>query len=185
MYSKIMAVALVAVLAVGVFITVNDDDNSGRSKVTNETYTVTFDGNGGTPGVQTMTMSPGDTFTWLPQAEENQSIFVGWNTDTTDSGKWILVNSVFEEHSDVTYYAIYTSLNWVNYHLCLGGAVNNPYNIIRYTKYQSFDLLPPTPPEAQVFEGWWVDPDYKLFQVSHLEGKDFPRGVDLYAKWSD
>ena len=182
MYNKIFALAIVAVLIAGVFIIVNDDE-SAKNKLTSEIYTVTFDGNGGTAMATSMKVTYGQPYGQLPFAEIPDMEFVGWNTSSDGKGLWIDRYTIFEEHHDITLYAIYAYLNYVTYHLCLGGAENNPNNIFRYTKYQSFDLYPPTAPFG-TFEGWWVDPDYKIFSLTHVNGSDFPTGIELYAKWS-
>ena len=185
MYSKIMAVALVAVLAVGAFIVVNDD-GTGRSKVAGETYTVTFDGNGGVPSVTSMTVTYGQPYGGLPSAYRDGDEFYEWNTAADGSGESISNDTIFDKKSDITLYARYVALYWITYELVAQGAQNDPDNRVRFTKFDSFDIYAPTAPPGSglTFHGWWIDPDYSLMQVSHIHPGDFNGDIVLYAKWS-
>jgi len=65
-------------------------------------YTVTFDGQGGTPDSQTATTTAGGTVA-LPEVSQDGSTFMEWNTEADGSGETFDANTAV--NADVTVYA--------------------------------------------------------------------------------
>lgn len=73
-------------------------------------YTVTFNGNGGTPSVDDITVNRGSGITTLPDATRDGYRFEGWYTNPTDG---IKVDDGYIPDGDITLYA-----KWKNLLLC-------------------------------------------------------------------
>ena len=68
-----------------------------------KTYTVTFDGNGGTPDIQTETVDHGDTVDPLPTVTREGFIFLEWNEEQDGSGEEFTTATTVTD--DITVYA--------------------------------------------------------------------------------
>ena len=78
-------------------------------------FTVTFNGNGGTPSSDSLQVEDGGTVTTLPTASREGYTFEGWNTAADGSGSAFTTESLVTE--DITVYAQWEDLPPISGHL--------------------------------------------------------------------
>lgn len=78
---------------------------------TYKNYTVTWDGNGGTPSKSSSSFHYNDSLGTLPTATRTGYIFKGWSTSKTDT---VNISTTTKVTANVTYYAVWTikSYTW-------------------------------------------------------------------------
>ena len=148
-------------------------------------FTITFDGNGGTPSVSDMTTT-GQKLATLPTATRSGSYsFKGWYT-AASSGTKITTDTVFNENTTV--YAQWTYTGGGG-----GGGVskytvkfetNGGSTIANKTVTRNTVLTEPTAPtkDGYTFDGWYSDKELKTaYDFSAKVTKSFT----LYAKWTE
>ena len=148
-------------------------------------FTITFDGNGGTPSVSDMTTT-GQKLATLPTATRSGSYsFKGWYT-AASSGTKITTDTVFSENTTV--YAQWTYTGGGG-----GGGVskytvkfetNGGSTIANKTVTRNTVLTEPTAPtkDGYTFTGWYSDKELKTaYDFSAKVTKSFT----LYAKWTE
>lgn len=161
-------------------------DREYTAVFTANSYTITLNANGG-QGTGTIKATYG---TKVQLTNTGNIIYkgmnlVGWNTEADGSGKTYKPNQVidFNETSDITLYAMWTSLITLDAgsHATLSGDV--PRIVKGQTKYQ---IPVPTTNEYLFFMGWYVGTQ----QITNengvgLEEWEFDTEVTLTAKWDE
>ena len=87
-----------------------DDDLYLYAQWDGDTYTVTFNGNGGTPSQSTKSVTYGSQYGTLPYCDQTGKTFLGWFTSAT-GGTEIEATTIFNQQSDQTLYAHWSDVN--------------------------------------------------------------------------
>lgn len=75
-----------------------------------ETYTVTFNGNGGTPSQSTKSVAYGSQYGTLPYCDQTGKTFLGWFTSATGGTK-VEATTIFNQRSNQTLYAHWSDVD--------------------------------------------------------------------------
>ena len=147
-------------------------------------YTITFDGNGGTPSVDSMTTT-NRKLTSLPSASQSKHSFDGWYTEKSGGTK-ITTDTVF--HTNTTVYAHWTYIGG-------GGSYNPPvtYYTLRFETgggsdipsvqgtYNTYiDLTGYVPTwRGHTFIGWYSERSL----MNKVSGVYLTKDMTVYAGW--
>ena len=181
MYTKLMAIAMVTVLAVGTFIATSGEEGMAGTNG-NVTYTVTFDGNGGQPNLASKTVVYGQPYGKLPSGVWAHHEFYYWNTECHGYGETITSDTVYDTKGDITLYAIWLYDFRISYDLMNPLAQNDPNNPTYYNKLQSLTFRDATMPGG-TFDGWYMNGNYDPPRIEHLDAGEIYGDFTLYAKW--
>ena len=177
----LLVISIVAVLAAGVFIVVDEhSDENVRGVMVS--YTVKFDGNGGTPTEYTKTVTPGEPYGQMPYAFDDHGIFQGWFTDP-ESGTEVTKDTIFEGNSGTTLYAHWIPKYKITYEMFYSWAENDERNRDWYNRDTgTFKLYPAKLPATQ-FNGWYIDREYTMGPFDEIDSTSWRGDVTFYAKW--
>ena len=141
-----------------------------------ETYTVTFDGNGGTPSESSRKVAKGEAYGELPTAEREGFVFDGWYTEA-EGGSQVSESTTCE--SDQTVYA-----HWIeSYTVTFDGNGGTPSESSRkVVKGEAYGELPKAERDGFVFDGWYTEAEGGS-QVS--ESTTCEADVTIYAHWTE
>jgi len=156
-----------------------DGDITLYAKWTEDTYTVTFDANGGTPTPAPQSKHYGDRVDVPPVVTKAGFTLEGWYTDEqlTPTKKWDFVNNPVTE--SITLYAKWIALHTVTFH------PNNGESDFTETVEEGKFANGPTPAPSKTgftFGGWYTD-DGAWNDKWDLATRPVTADVDLYAKW--
>ena len=87
-----------------------DDDIYLYAQWDSNTYTVTFNGNGGTPSQSTKSVAYGSQYGTLPYCEQTGKTFLGWFTFATGGTK-VEATTIFQQQSNQTLYAHWSDVD--------------------------------------------------------------------------
>ena len=87
-----------------------DDDLYLYAQWDSETYTVTFNGNGGTPSQSTKSVAYGSQYGTLPYCDQTGKTFLGWFTSAT-GGTEVEATTIFNQQSNQTLYAHWSDVD--------------------------------------------------------------------------
>ena len=87
-----------------------DDDLYLYAQWDSNTYTVTFNGNGGTPSQSTKSVAYGSQYGTLPYCDQTGKTFLGWFTSATGGTK-VEATTIFNQQSDQTLYAHWSDVD--------------------------------------------------------------------------
>lgn len=87
-----------------------DDDLYLYAQWDSETYTVTFNGNGGTPSQSTKSVAYGSQYGTLPYCNQTSKTFLGWFTSATGGTK-VEATTIFNQQSNQTLYAHWSDVD--------------------------------------------------------------------------
>lgn len=150
-----------------------------------DTYTVTFNANGGTLkyGENSMTVTHDGYYGMMPIAEKAGHTFVGWYTVSTQTGGTNITSSTKVDASadGRTLYARYT-VN--NYRITLdanGGTIAESYVAAEYDTYLKAALNGKTPTYGDnIFDGWFVNG----IKVEDTDLRKVTGDMTAVARWS-
>ena len=135
------------------------EDHTIYAHWTANTYTINFDGNGGTTSTESKEVTFNEEYGTLPNASRDGYIFNGWYTETTN-GEEINETTVVEITNNQTLYA-----HWIPRHYVVtfdsmeGNLISETNTII--TEFDSeYGELPEATKEGYTFIGWYAD-DYE------------------------
>jgi uncharacterized repeat protein (TIGR02543 family) len=163
-------------------------DKTYYAKWTPNTYTVKFDGNGGTGTMSDMLMQY--------DAEKNLNVngftragytFSGWNTKNNGSGdtyadKESVNNLTAVNGGTVTLYAQWTPIDYT-IHYELNGGTNAKTNSSTYTIESNDITLADPEKEGYTFDGWYGKDDFSGDKITKI-AKGSTGDKNLYAKWT-
>ena len=115
---------------------------------TYKNYTVTWDGNGGTPSKSSSSFHYNDVLGTLPTATRTEHVFKGWSTSASGS---VNVNESTKVTEDVTYYAIW-QIN--RYELIVNSSVGGTVTGGGTYDYGTKVTLKATPSDGYHFVKW-------------------------------
>lgn len=87
-----------------------DDDIYLYAQWDSNTYTVTFNGNGGTPSQSTKSVAYESQYGTLPYCEQTGKTFLGWFTSATGGTK-VEATTIFQQQSNQTLYAHWSDVD--------------------------------------------------------------------------
>lgn len=147
----------------------------------NTTYTVTFDGQGGSvDGGSTKTYKPGDKLGTLPNANKENAVFEGWYTQP--DGKGDKLNGTENVVGDVTYYAHYTTAKYrVTFNVNEGTFENGASSTATVEYGKALESVPGCFRNGYTFKGWFTEKDGKGTQIQ--AGSQITSDVTAYAYW--
>ena len=150
------------------------------------TYTVTFDGNGGTVPATSASKDVvfKEAYGALPTANRNGYSITGWNTAANGSGTTVTAESLYEIADNSTLYAQWSLDTYSITYVIGDGATNSPGNPTSYNVTQSLEFEPATK-EGKAFVGWFKDPGYTTGEVTSLAAGSSVGDLTLYAKWGN
>lgn len=119
-----------------------------RWATTTRNYTVTWDGNGGTPSKSSSSFHYNDVLGTLPTATRTEHVFKGWSTSASGP---VNVNESTKVTEDVTYYAIW-QIN--RYKLIVNSSVGGTVTGGGIYDYGTKVTLKATPSEGYHFVKW-------------------------------
>ena len=147
-------------------------------------YTITFDGNGGTPSVDSMTTT-NRKLTSLPSASQSKHSFDGWYTEKSGGTK-ITTDTVF--HTNTTVYAHWTYIGGgggynppVTYYTLrfeTGGGSDIPSVREAYNAYIDLTKYVPTW-RGHTFIGWYSERSL----MNKVSGVYLTKDMTVYALW--
>jgi len=146
-----------------------------------ETYTVSFNSNGGS-SVADVSVEKGAAVTMIAPTKSG-STFEGWYTESSLTNK--VSSGTYRPTADITLYAKWTedkpaeSGEWKVEFETNGGSKIDPVNV---KKGESVTLLTPTK-TGNTFEGWYVDKAL----TNKVGGSTYKpeANITLYAKWTE
>lgn len=152
------------------FLVINSNVTLNAKWIGN-TYTITFDANGGSCDSQTMSVVMGESYT-LPSASLNSMVFSGWTLGgetVSSSGSWSVADDVTLVASwDIPRYNVHFNYNSSSY----SGETSK-----EYYRGDRVELPIPTK-EDHVFLGWY---DYSDNKYDTLVMPD--SDIELFAEW--
>ena len=147
------------------------------AKWTANTYTITFDANGGECELPSMTVSYGEKVT-PPTPVKESYLFLGWFLEGDIPFNFTTVNIL----KDVTLTAKwYLNEFYITYNL--DGGTNNPKNVEKFSADVTVLLYSPTK-TGYDFEGWYTNSNFDTKTFISFIPKGTTRNIELYAKWS-
>ncbi len=145
--------------------------------VENNSYTITFNPNGGEVDPEFISVSEGDAVGTLPTPTKTLHNFVGWYTGLTDG---VEVTSTYEPSDDIEIFArwqkkqVYT----ISFDTDGGSSVDD----IEIEQGTAIGTLPVPTKANMSFDGWYLESTYNTKVTSSYIPTE---SITLHAKWSD
>lgn len=143
---------------------------------TANTYTVSFEMDGGTADKDSMTITYDQVYGTLPVVQKTGYTFDGWY-DAAEGGNLITKTTVVKTTENQTLYAHWTANTYVVTLVHFGGN-RFPHDVTYDEEYGSFVM---TEIEGYVFEGWYTE-DGTLIEEDTIV--KIAEDHTLYSKWS-
>lgn len=149
---------------------------------TYKNYTVTWDGNGGTPSKSSSSFHYNDALGTLPTATRTGYTFKGWSTSKTDT---VNVNTTTKVIANVTYYAVWT-INSYTWTFDANGGTGDTTKTLNYNA--TLSTLPTasrasTAANNYTFAGWF-DTDASTGGTQLTTSTKCTGNKTWYARWT-
>ena len=149
---------------------------------TYKNYTVTWDGNGGTPSKSSSSFHYNDALGTLPTATRTEYTFKGWSTSKTGT---VNVNTTTKVTANVTYYAVWT-INSYTWTFDANGGTGDTTKTLNYNA--TLSTLPtasraPTAANNYTFAGWF-DTDASTGGTQLTTSTKCTGNKTWYARWT-
>lgn len=149
---------------------------------TYKNYTVTWDGNGGTPSKSSSSFHYNDALGTLPTATRTGYTFKGWSTSKTDT---VNVNTTTKVTANVTYYAVWT-INSYTWTFDANGGTGDTTKTLNYNA--TLSTLPTasrasTAANNYTFAGWF-DTDASTGGTQLTTSTKCTGNKTWYARWT-
>ena len=145
-------------------------------------FTVTFNGNGGTPSQSSKTVTYDSTYESLPLAERKGYNFDGWHT-TNNGGTKIISTSKVAITSDQTIYAHWIANNYT-VTLNVNGDDALPVNGFTVTYDKPYNCLPNVSRTGHTFVGWFTEENGGSEVTNETTANITADNHTLYAQWT-
>lgn len=139
----------------GATITMPASDTTLYAQWSANSYTVTFDAQGGTPTGTTRSVGFGSAYGTPPGAARTGYTLERWNTASDGSGTDVNGGTALSIPSDHTIYAIWTANSYTVTFDAQGGTTPIPSSL-NATFDQPYGALATTTQFGQAFSGWWT-----------------------------
>ena len=149
---------------------------------TYKNYTVTWDGNGGTPSKSSSSFHYNDALGTLPTATRTGYTFKGWSTSKTGT---VNVNTTTKVTANVTYYAVWT-INFYTWTFDANGGTGDTTKTLNYNA--TLSTLPTasrasTAANNYTFAGWF-DTDASTGGTQLTTSTKCTGNKTWYARWT-
>ena len=158
----------------------SNDDHTLYARWTANSYTVTFDANGGSVATASKSVTYGSTYVTLPTPTKSGYSFVGWYTATTGGSK-VVSTTVVGTDSSHTLYARWQANTYTVLFNANGGNVSTASKTVTYNS--TYGTLPTPTRIGYTFEGWFTDATDGT-QVLSSQTVKLLSGITLYAHWT-
>lgn len=156
------------------------EDRTLYARWTVNSYTITFDSNGGS-ACGSIQVNYKESFGNLPTPTRTGYTFAGWYTEESNNngtGTQVTSSTVLEEPKDTTIYAQWT-INSYTITYVMNGGTNNSSNVTRANYGTTVTLYNPTRSTC-TFNGWYTDSS----MTNKVTSVTLTGNITLYAKWS-
>ena len=164
--------------------TIGDSDVSVRLSFSTETYTISYNANGGSGAPSNQVKTYGNDLTLSSTIPTRTGyIFAGWSTSSTATVATYPAGSVFKVDANTTLYAVWSMTYTISYNA--NGGNSAPASQTKYsgeTVYLS--AVEPTR-NCHVFKGWATSPNATTAQYQPGEAYSNDANLTLYAVWSE
>ena len=149
---------------------------------TANTYTVTFNANGGTTPTATKSVTYASTYGTLPTPTKSGYSFAGWYT-AASGGAQVTSSSTVSITAAQTLYAHWTARSFtVTFNPGAKGSVDPTYTTVTYDS--TYGTLPTPTRAGYTFGGWWTNSDGTGTQITAATKVTITANQTLYAKWT-
>lgn len=143
-------------------------------------YTVTLNGNGGTPSSPTYTATYDAALGTLPTATRPGYVFEGWFTEKTGGTK-ITSTTVYKTVGSTTYYAQWSLANFKIKFDAAGGSASFDEKTVTYT--YTYGDMPTATRTGYEFGGWFTGKNGTGTQITSGSKVEVTADTTLYANW--
>jgi uncharacterized repeat protein (TIGR02543 family) len=152
------------------------------AKWTANTYTVTFDYQNGTPGLESKDVVYGESYGELPASTRTNYMFGGWYTQANGAGTPITESSVVAITTDKIFYAKWTGdVHTVTFNP-QGGSIGTATKTVNYGA--AYGALPTPVKTGYNFSGWYTAQNGAGTLVNSSTTVNLMMDQILYAKWT-
>lgn len=145
-----------------------------------KTYTVTYNGNGGTPSVTKQTKEHYDGIDPMATATRTGYTFIGWSTSSSATNVTYPIGSVYFSDSDATLYAVWQANTYTVTYDSQGGTTVSSTTETYNNKYGT---MPTTTKTGYVFNGWYTS-ETGGTRITSTSTMTTARNHTLYAQWT-
>ena len=156
------------------------DDQVLFAHWTANTYTVTFDGNGGIADTDSKTVTFADQYGELATATRAGYVFGGWYTNN-NGGSCITADTIVSVASDHTLYALWTAKSYAVSFNANGGICATASKQVTYNA--QYGTLPTPSKTGYTFDGWYSSANGG-YQITANTAVSLTSDHELYAHWS-
>ncbi|GEM_PF-627866 len=158
-------------------------DTTFYAKWTPNTYTVTFDAQGGTDPVPAFkTVIFDSSYGSLATTTKTGWIFDGWWTGIEGTGTQITAESLVSISDDIILYAKWTPNTYTVTFDAQGGTSPNPASkTVTYST--TYGALATTTKTDRTFGGWWTGTEGTGIEITAESTVSITSNIILYAKW--
>jgi uncharacterized repeat protein (TIGR02543 family) len=154
------------------------------AKWTPNTYTVTFDAQGGTTPIPvSKTVTVDSTYGLLSTTTRTGWSFDGWWTGTEGTGTQITAESLVSITDHITLYAKWTPNTYTVTFDAQGGTTPIPASK-NVTFASTYGPLATTTRAGRTFDGWWTGTEGTGTQITAESLVSISDDITLYAKWT-
>jgi uncharacterized repeat protein (TIGR02543 family) len=153
-----------------------------HAKWTVNTYTLTFNPQGGTVDTQSKTVTFGAAVDELPMPERTGYTFDGWYTQQKGNGTKYADTTIYSATSSTTLYAKWTGISYTLTFDPQGGTVGAPSKTVTFGA--AVDTLPVPERPGYAFSGWHTEQNGKGTQYTATTVYSDTSNIMLYAKWT-
>lgn len=145
-----------------------------------ESYTVSFDANGGSVKSTSKTVFQGDTYGSMPIPERTGYTFAGWYT-AAEGGEQVTDSTQVNLSENQTLYAHWTLNKYTITFDANGGQVDQTGKVVSYS--ETYGMLPTPTRIGYSFAGWYTNATGG-YQVNADSQVSFANDQTLYAHWT-
>ena len=144
------------------------------------TYTLTYDANGGSPAPSSKSVQFGSKYGTLGTVSRTGYTFSGWYT-AANGGTKITESSIYSVASNQTLYAQWNANRYTINFDANGGSVSPSSMTVTYSS--TYGSLPTPTKTGHTFNGWYTSPSGGI-QISSSNKVTVATSQNLYAQWS-
>ena len=157
-------------------------DRTYTANWTANTYTVTFNAQGGTVGPATKTVTFGATYGTLPTPAKTGHTFGGWYTGTGGTGTKVYSSSAVTITANQTLYARWTANTYTVIFNAQGGTVSPATKTVTFGA--TYGTLPTPARTGHTFSGWYTGTGGTGTKIIASSTVSLAANRTLYAKWT-
>ena len=149
---------------------------------TSQTYTITFDANGGTVSTESKTVTYGEKYGTLPTPTRTGYTFGGWWVEYEGDWYSITASTTVVGTGKHTLVAYWVANNYTVTFDANGGTVDTKSKTITFG--EKYGTLPTPTRTGYTFGGWWVEYEGDWLNITSSSTVYATIDYTLYAKWT-